>query len=549
MKINNHPTNEDLKELPNIVLLPNHGKIDRLPPYPFVGKREIFCGPNLPNRDTRERKFINTKGRYFDIEDVISQLDDRDKDIELIYSALEAHVSCFPSNLSKINCPKIAFVFDTHHLLYPISTIIDYLKREKFTHMFIYAQPAHLHFFYEAGFKFSAYYPRTMMNFDTIKNKKLGITYIGRRWSSTHPRRSRMVQFLAKKLPKNNIPFYYYNRLPRPIWQKILAKSNITVLCSLNGQVTPQIYACLFAGSLCFIDELSPQTFIYNFFQPGSHLISWSNFDDLLEKLIYYYNHPKEVETISTAGNLQVKKIVTESENFPKIISEFVFENKVDSRYIANNDKRCEQQRDESPGYFKVRVRLYENMQELHRIHETLNLISLTEKNLKPTSDLVDLPRLKITHAFISANLKNEADAYFQSVGIRKQIQTEMLYKLHDLNCYDIGILEVQEKITKWKLMVKSISRLLKRNSLLWVLGNLNSDEENILKKEGFRSYNPMTSSWKKKTKNLSKKICFLFWKYGFYSFPYLTLKPTMKTVSNLNVFMRGWQTHFPYLY
>jgi len=538
------------EKLPNIALIAWHLDNEITHPYPFCGKREIFCGPKLQNKDTITRKYIRTSGTHFDIDEVLSQLNENDQKIDLICTILEAgNTICFPKNLSKIKCPKFANVCDTHHLMYPISTIINYMKRENFEHMLLSAQPAHLHFFYEAGIRHSAFLPRDKVNFETVNNKKSGVTYIGKRWKSSHPRRSRMGQFLEKNLPKNNIPYHYYNRLPAPIWRKVLRHSKMVVISSLNGQFTTQIYNILCAGALCFVDELSSKTFLYQFFEPGKHLVTWRNFEDLLEKIIYYYNHPTEAEAIAKAGKLQAENNFGTSESLALTISEFVFENKIDPRFLAINDDRCQQKRVESPKYFNARVRLYENIQELHRIHESLKLISMTEKNLKPSADLADLPRLRITHAFISDNSKNETDLYFQSVGVSHQIKTTIINKIQRSSSYDIGILETLEKQTDWKVLVKSISRLLKPNSVLWVLGKLTSSEREILKSEGFKPYNFNKNSIVLQIKKYSRKVCFLFWQLGMYPFPYLTLKPPMEPVPNLNVFLRGWQAYFSFLY
>ena len=358
-----------------------------------------------------------------------------------------------------------------------------------------------------------------------------------------------MVQFLEKKLPKYNIPFQRYNRLPRVLWRKVLEKSKIVVISSLNGQFTPQIHSCLSAGALCFVDELSPQTLLYRFFEPGKHLIIWRNFEDLLEKIIYYFNHPKEAEAIAKAGQLQAKKNFATSKNFGIVISEFVFENKIDSRFLAINDKRCNAKRNESPEYFNARVRLYENIQELHRIHESLKLISLTKINLKPSTDLADLPRLKITHAFTSVKARDEADLFFQSVGVNHQIQTALLNEIQKSHSYEIGILEAQKNQAAWKFLVGNISLLLKKSALLWVLGKLTSSEKEILYREGFKPYNINNNPIVLQIKEISKKICFGFWKNEKYPFPYLTIKPPMETLPNLNVFLRGWQAYFPFLY
>ena len=537
------------EKLLNIVLNPSHVSLDRISPYPWCGKREIYCGPKLQNKDTKERKFIRTSGRFFDIDEVLSQLNENDQNIDLVFSVLQAGTSSFPTNLSKIKCPKFAILGDTFHLMYPISSLIKYMKRENFEHILTATQPAHLHFFYEAGISHSALFPRVKANFEKVKKKKSGITYIGKRWSSSHPRRSRMVLFLEKKLPKKNIPFQRYNRLPTPMWRKVLARSKMVVISSLNGQLTPQIYNCLSAGTLCFVDELSSQSLLYQFFEPGKHLVTWCSFEDLLEKIIYYYNHPAEADAIAKAGRLQAENKFVTTESMALTISEFVLENKIDSHFLAINDDRCKKKRVEPPEYFNARVRLYENIQELHRIHESLTLISMTKKHLNPSVDLADLQRLRITHAFISDILKNEADLYFQSVGVNHQIQTTRLNNLKKSHSYNIGILETQKSEAEWKFLIKTSSRLLKKDALLWVLGKLSSSDIEILLREGFKPYVLNKNPINLKIREISRKFCVFFWKMGKYPLPYLTLKPAMEVVPNLNVFLRGWQSSFPFLY
>ena len=536
-------------KLRNTVLIPVHNNSGKILSYPVCGKREILCGPYVESAETRERKYIHTSGLFFDIDEVLSQLNKEDQNIDLILLVLQSTTTCFPKNLYKLKCPKVAYIGDTFHLMKPISKIINYIKHENIDYILVGGQAAHLHFFIEAGVKHAALAPRSKASFESVNNKKPGLTYIGHRWGISHPRRSRMVQFLEKKLPKNDIPYHYYKRLPTPMWRKVLSHSKMVAVSSLNGQLTPQIYNCLAAGALCFADEISSQTFLYQFFEPGVHLVIWRNFEDLLEKIIYYHNHPVEADAIAKAGKLQAENVFPTSESLGLTVSEFVFENKIDPRLLPINDARCQQKRVESPAFFNARVRLYENIQELHRIHESLTLISMTEKRLNSSVDLADLPRLRITHAFTSENSKKEADLYFQNVGVSHQIKTTMLNNIQESRSYKIGILETLENQADWKLLARSISILLKSNSLLWVLGKLTSFEREILKREGFKPYVLNKNSKMLKIKNLNRKLCFLFWNLGMYPLPYLTLKPPMEMESNLNVFLRGWQAYLPFFY
>ena len=170
-------------------------------------------------------------------------------------------------------------------------------------------------------------------------------------------------------------------------------------------------------------------------------------------------------------------------------------------------------------------------------------------KKINNRFGVADLPRLRITHAFITEKTKKEAELYFQSVGVSHQINTAKLNEIRKDKFYDIGILEIQETEAEWKFMVESISNLLKRNALLWILGKLSASDIKILHRIGFIPYIFDKNAIISKIKDISRKICFFFWKMGLYPYPYLTLKPAMKNVPNLNVFLRGWQAYTPFLY
>jgi hypothetical protein len=554
MNNNYMSNNEDLSmtyqlmNIPDRVLIPWHYDNKSIRPYPYCGKREIIFGPKIYDEDTGKRKFIHTNSRFFDITQIISALDEDDRNIDLYFATLEVTSTCFPKNLHLLKCPKIALIADTHHLMYPISKLVKYMKRETFDHLLMIAQPAHLHFFYEAGITHCAMLPREELNLETIRDKRPGVTYVGNRWKSSHIRRSRMVQFLEKKLPQKNIPFHIYKQLPKIEWLDVLRSSKMTVVSSLNGQFTPQIHACLAAETLCFVDELSPQTFLYHFFEPEKHFITWGDFDDLLTKIIFYHKHPKKAELIAKAGKKQAEDHFSENKSLGHIISDFVFNDEIDSRLRALNDARCQYNREDTIEDFDVRIRLYENVQNLHSIHESLNLVALTLGTLKPIADLADLPRLSLTQVFISKDFKKEADNFFERSGVKNQIITQFFSEISKQQYFDIGILESVSYLKSWQFRVKAISRLLKNNSLLWIFGKLNTDQTSILKREGFKQYTPNKNTMVFKFKELSKKICLLFWRFGLFPLPYLTLKPPMELVPNLSSFIRGWQGNSPYL-
>ena len=120
------------------------------------------------------------------------------------------------------------------------------------------------------------------------------------------------------------------------------------------------------------------------------------------------------------------------------------------------------------------------------------------------------------------------------------QIKTTILDKTQKLRSYDIGILETATNQANSRFFVKSISKFLKKNALLLVLGKLSSSEIEILRRQGFKPYVLKKNPIVLKIRDISRKIFLLFWKMGKCPFPYLTLKPAMESVPNLNVFLRG---------
>ena len=63
-------------------------------------------------------------------------------------------------------------------------------------------------------------------------------------------------------------------------------------------------------------------------------------------------------------------------------------------------------------------------------------------------------------------------------------IQTVLLDKIQNPNMFDIWFLETPENQANWKFLVKTLSSLVKPNSLIWVLGKLTSFEYEVLRSD-----------------------------------------------------------------
>ncbi len=380
-------------------------------------------------------------------------------------------------------------MLSTHHGYHPIGSLIDYLEKEPIDHVLCLAQHAHIHFFLEAGCQHIASLPRSGPPSNikpTSAKKEFPVTYVGRKWSHAHPYRNWMVQHLERTLPQFGIPFYIHTYCSHQEWLDVVSRSLITVCSSLNGQFTPQVFNIMHAGSLCLTDELSPQTGMYEFFEPDRHFVTWRDYNDLVEKIRYYVGHPAEAEKIAQAGQQRAEECFPANRLEGRAIFDFAVSDKLPPEFRPEIDRRCRVIRSKNKSEFKRRVCLYENMQELHRVHKRLRVISWQLHDNAPVADLVDLPRLELSCTFSSPESYNEWRDVFEQASILKQVELLTVDDNVKPDSFDIGIVDAA---TLDGGNVAQLIHCLNPRALLWVLGDINNDGHKKLKQSGFRQF------------------------------------------------------------
>ena len=70
-----------------------------------------------------------------------------------VFIKTDALCQNFVSNISRLGCPSIVSVADTHHLHRPIERILSYLESESFTYISAENDRHHLKWYHRAGFK------------------------------------------------------------------------------------------------------------------------------------------------------------------------------------------------------------------------------------------------------------------------------------------------------------------------------------------------------------------------------------------------------------
>lgn len=98
-------------------------------------------------------------------------------------------------------------------------------------------------------------------------------------------------------------------------------KGKIVFNQSNHGEFTIRIAEALACKRLLVTDEISKESGLYDFYEPGKHFVTYTDLTDLRNKLAYYATHDSEREQIAQAGYDEVMKNHTEKNRV-----DFIFE-------------------------------------------------------------------------------------------------------------------------------------------------------------------------------------------------------------------------------
>ncbi|HAR62487.1 MAG: hypothetical protein DKM50_02730 [Candidatus Margulisiibacteriota bacterium] len=549
--------NEYCPDPPHITVIVTWGR--KVPPhldhtYPRYGKKQIFCGPYLRDGFVGDFQYISTSTLHFDIDEVISKIEDINK-IDMFIADLEVGIVPFVKGLDKLACPKIGKIGDTFHGMYPLSSLIEYLQVERYDHLLSVAQPAHLHFFFEIGYKHCAALPRLGPSIDVTKGKiqrDIGVIYVGIRFSFHHVRRTLMLFSLERALTAQGIDFRQYTHTGHNEWLSLCSRSKIAVCSSSNNQFTPQIFYIMHTGCLCMVDELSQQTGVYRFFQPGKHFITWRSFSDLISKILYYSEHEDEAAAIARAGQEKAREYFPVEAVEGKIIYDFATRNILPSEnFRADIDKRFNavSSGDFSEKKFNRRIRFYENIQDLHRKHETLHILFWKMTDDISAIDVADLPRLNITCCLDETIIdKATAEAVAKDQGV-----TDITYvytaELSRFGLFDICLLQADNESDDSQ--ITEMMGYLKSSAVIFVFSETKEIQKNLIESYGFvpAAKSSCKNFLKRQIDRILVKLPLFLLPFGIYRYS-LSLMPQMEMVEGLYAFYRkSGNTDFKFLF
>ncbi|WP_082349210.1 TIGR03032 family protein [Planktothricoides sp. SR001] len=519
-------TSQDLSQIiaesfPTLnVLLFFQGPRDYYRPILF-SHNEVFCSPDCQTTIEGDRILtIKTPVGEFDAAKIVSQLPSAQKP-DLIMVKADSTRRVMPKNLQAIDCPKVLFCADTHHLEKPIQSLLDYAATENFDFYLFSFDRHHGHYFQESGLKNLFWipvvdiYPRQQ---PPRTSHKYPLSFVGQA-GKFHPYRKYILDLVRQwQFPLNQ------QQLPHNKAAEVYADSLINLNISLNGDLNLRTFEVLASGGFLLTDKLSPQAGLDLLFEDGKHLVYYTDEADLREKINYFLNHPQAAQAIAANGckafwnnhrpeqNVRrlmdylngkgidpIFQIESEPRNVYLTKSEgeaFVTEVMEARKYFGTNALPLHRHGIQKQNALKHRISIYEYLQEMHRTTPKIKGLFWDSIDEKIVADAVDLPRLQV-HLLQENGRDYEL---FERCQITEQISFITPAQLNgNINPWDLVIINGQEL---QKIGVEAFLNQLNLKLLILTDIKVNPELEQSLQTAGLvkQSQQPLVYGWRGKT-------------------------------------------------
>ncbi|MBI4784300.1 MAG: glycosyltransferase family 1 protein [Oscillatoriophycideae cyanobacterium NC_groundwater_1537_Pr4_S-0.65um_50_18] len=436
----------------------------------------IICCPNPPQAAVQAGRAIAVPQGEFSVDRVIKQL-------PLGYQPDIVHISARdikfkPIGLNKFNCPTVMKIGDTFHWGDgSLSGIVRYCQILQCDYHWVYQGVQHLHFFVEAGLKNVFWLPGTPVIEPYIPEKSPAKTYDvvfrGSR-SELHAYRSQLVRFLDQ----TNISIDFA-RKPYIDSLNDYTKGRIVFNCSLNGDTNRRIFEVLMVGGFLLTDRLSPQSGLFQLFQEGVHLECYGSEQELLDKINYYLQHPDKAEQIAASGQQQLLQHFNQQDTQQRFYH-YILNDELESPFRLEHDQRalrCHLGNDDA---LNARLKIYQVIQEAHRLNSRISLIYWGGQCKELVSDLADMPRLEITYM---NDTLGEMKDWCTQVGVSNQVKfQDMSQASNTIQRFQIVLVDAPNSIAEMTALTEQVLPLMANRGLLLLVGQPQPSLRQLLK-------------------------------------------------------------------
>ncbi len=355
---------------------------------PILSPNEIFCGPDTQDEIAGgRRRCVRTPAQPFDAPKFFSENGISERP-DLVLVKADATGRTFPRNLGAFNCPKVLLVGVTHFLPQPIRKVIEYAKSEPFDFIIMDVTRHHAHWFREAGLKNVHWLPALEYNplvRPVKKNPGHRLTFVGQA-GAHHPFRKAVLE----RLKADGFPLEVL-QAPQSGAADIYSDSLATLNITLNGDINMRFFEGLAAGGFLMCDRLPKWSGLDRLFAEGEDFELFGSYDELAEKLRYYFSKPDLLHRIKTAGQEKLMKFHS-PEVKRREFHDLVFNGIENPLYALDEEARTTVVVSKKPAMEMLPA--YEFFQELHRNRARL-VFACEECDRERLRRFVDLPRVE----------------------------------------------------------------------------------------------------------------------------------------------------------
>ncbi len=341
---------------------------------PRLADDQVICGPDWPDSRDANGRWVSLRtpvGQY-DLSKVAARLPG-DQQPDVVVCLVDASRRNLPRGLGVFKCPRVLLIADTHHLQSPLLGMLGYATSEPYSRNVILYDRHHAGVFRSAGVKNLYWFPGLTFPHgdETVRSARKTsrverIAFVGQA-GGLHPRRSRLLASMQDRgLPLVQQP------LPQARALAFYGESAVGFNASLNGDLNLRIFEILAAGAALVTDRLAAASGLDELLGNGREYVGYSSAEDLGEAVAGLLASPAARRSLSAAGAAWFDARFGEAHR-RNGFSALAF----DGRPFPGCDLPSSAVRVVFPGDLPrllKSVAVYEGLQELHRIQETVSI-------------------------------------------------------------------------------------------------------------------------------------------------------------------------------
>ena len=307
---------------------------------------------------------------------------------DAIVVAGDATLTNLPLNLEAFDCPKILCVGDTQHFKEPIRNLIGYAKGAHYDFVLSANNRQHLHWFIEAGLTNVAWLPGLKVisrRRPFFTERKAHVCFFGRS-GKFHVRRA---EFLAEWQKREAFSLAVMDGTPDEA-ADAYANSAVSLNYSLNGDLNMRVFEVLSAGGCLLTDRLSKQSGLDLLLEEGKDFVGYDGLDECIDKARFLLNHPHTALAIARAGNAAFMSRLQPERRIEQLF-DWVFRGRLDPLFRVRDFPRAA----EGGPKLGARVRIYQQLQEIHRVRSDPAALVMSDVPEIHILDALDLRNFK----------------------------------------------------------------------------------------------------------------------------------------------------------